>query len=146
MEYMLNGTRIIIDKEDKHFLNEHHFYISNGYVRTNGYGLSESFHRIITDAPKGKHVDHINGNTLDNRKINLRICSTKENIRNCKMRKNNKSGFKGVYWDKKIKKWRANICVNRKTIYLGLYESPEKASIIYWEAAKKYFGEFARKY
>ena len=76
-------------------------------------------HRVITKCPKGKQVDHINGDGLDNRKANLRICTVNENNKNAKMRKDNKSGYKGVSWYPNRHKWRCVIFVNKKQIYLG---------------------------
>ena len=101
-------------------------------------------HRLIIRAQKGKTVDHVNGDSLDNRKCNLRECTTKENIRNRKGRnKNSTSGIKGVFWIKNAKKWRAQIKVDRVVIYLGYFTDKIKAATAYNEAAKKYHGEFA---
>lgn len=94
--------------------------------------------REIMGNPKGKVVDHINGDTLDNRKVNLRICDHKDNLRNQKKSKNNKSGYKGVY--KARNKWRAEI----KDENIGTYNTKEEAALAYNQKAKKIFGEFAR--
>ena len=101
-------------------------------------------HRFIMECPANMQVDHINMNTLDNRRENLRICTSAENSRNKGKCKRNKSGFKGVDWQKQLKKWRAQIQYNYKTIHLGLFSSPELAHKAYCEAAVKYYGEFAR--
>ena len=100
-------------------------------------------HRLIMDAPKGMDVDHINGNPLDNRKSNLRICTHTENNRNRGANKNNTSGYKGAYWHKQNKKWRAQIVRNNKAIHIGLYESKEEAARAYDKKAKELHGEFA---
>lgn len=68
-------------------------------------------------------IDHINGNTSDNRIYNLREVSQQENNRNMKLAKNNKSLFTGVYWSSSRGMWAANITLNKKTVYLGLYDS-----------------------
>jgi len=104
------------------------------------------FHRVVFNSvvPRGYVVDHINGNTLDNRKANLRLASRHDNARNCKIPIDNKSGFKGVIWRPREKKWYAQISVNKKTIYLGTFDDPHVASEAYQLAAKKYFGEFFR--
>jgi AP2 domain-containing protein/HNH endonuclease len=101
-------------------------------------------HRLIMNAPADKEVDHINGDTLDNRRCNLRICSHKENLRNQKLPKNSKSGYKGVTWYKRIKKWRSHIRLNKKQIHLGYFDDIKLAANAYNEAAIKYFGEFAK--
>lgn len=100
-------------------------------------------HRQILDAPNSKEVDHINRNTLDNRKSNLRICTHKQNLRNQKVSSANTSGFKGVSWRKDIEKWSAYIKVNQKRIWLGVFEDKINAAEAYNNAALKYFGEFA---
>lgn len=89
----------------------------------------------------GKVIDHINGNTLDNRKSNLRVCTSKENSRNSRLKE---KGYKGVDFRKDRKKWRTTIRVEGKKIALGHYESLIEAALAYDKAAKKYFGVFAR--
>ena len=66
-------------------------------------------------------VDHVNGNTLDNRRENLRICSRSENGWNTKIRKNNKSGYRGVSWKKDKNKWVARVSKNRQHIFIGFF-------------------------
>ena len=87
-------------------------------------------------------IDHVNGNGLDNRRENLRICSKKENCRNTPKRCNNTSGYKGV--GKCGKKWRAMIGVDGKRTHLGVFENIIDAVKAYNDAAIKYHGEFAR--
>lgn len=89
-------------------------------------------------------IDHINGDGLDNRVENLRICSRKNNSRNRKLSKNNTSGYKGVIWINRLNKWRARIKVDYKTIHLGYFVSKDDAARAYNLAASKYFGDFAR--
>jgi len=101
-------------------------------------------HKQIMDALSNVEVDHINGDTLDNRKSNLRICVHKQNIRNQKLSSANSSGYKGVSWSKTNKKWHAYIKVNQKKINLGLFKNIKEAAKAYNNAALKYFGEFAR--
>lgn len=98
-------------------------------------------HRFITNAPPTKQVDHINGNGLDNRRANLRLC---DNRQNCQNRHNalGISQYKGVGYH--YGKWRARIGVNGKRIHLGAYLTETEAALAYDAAARKYFGEFAR--
>lgn len=98
--------------------------------------------RIILNAPKGKYVDHINGDSLDNRKRNLRFCTLSQNSMNRKIRIDNKSGYKGVYL--KDKKWASSIRVNGKLIFLGSFITKKDAAIAYNLAAKKYQGKFSK--
>jgi len=100
-------------------------------------------HRFIMNSPKGKVIDHINGDKLDNRKQNLRIYTIKQNIINSKISKNNTSGYTGVSFRKNRNVYRANIMVNRKQIYLGSFERIEDAVLARKKAEEKYFGEFA---
>ena len=102
-------------------------------------------HRIITNAPKGYEVDHIDRNTLNNRRENLRICTRQENSRNKTKQRNNTSGYKGVSWDKAKKKWRAFISVDKKQIFLGRYDNIEEAIKARQQADIKYFKEFRNK-
>lgn len=103
-------------------------------------------HRLIMNVTDPNiFVDHINHNGLDNRKSNLRICTNQENIRNCITPKNNKSGYKGIYWAKDKNKWTVQITLNNKTKYIGRYEKLEDAIAARKEATKKYYGEFANE-
>lgn len=90
-----------------------------------------------------KEVDHINGDRADNRIANLRAATHQQNLANCKNRKNNTSGKKGVH-KHKDGRWRARISVDGKSIHLGLFTSLDEAHAAYVGAAERYFGEFAR--
>lgn len=134
----------IIDDEDFELVSKYHWYTDNkGYLRIERNRKKIKLHRLLTNCPKGLTVDHINGNKLDNRRSNLRICTNQENVRNVVKRKNNKSGFKGVYWHTQSKCWRAKITVNGKCITVGGFKIKEDAAKAYDKAAIKYFGEFA---
>lgn len=101
-------------------------------------------HRLIKDCPEGQQVDHRNLNTLDNRRRNLRICSHTENMRNTKKRIDNISGFIGVSWSERRKKWRSRILVNRKEISLGAFVHKIDAAKAYDQAAKILHGKFCK--
>lgn len=120
---------------------------SNNYLRiTADYWKGDRYvHRDILGAKKGESVDHINGNTLDNRKENLRICTHQQNMCNQKTRTDNKSNVKGVYWSEERQKWCVQIAANNKTIPLGRFNLFEDAVKARKEAEQKYHGEFSRK-
>lgn len=104
-------------------------------------------HRIIMGVAKGFSIDHIDGNGLNNKKENLRICSHAENMRNRKIAKSNHVGFKGVYFDKRRKgrkKYRARITCDSKVHNIGTFFTPEEAAIAYDKLALKLHGSFAR--
>jgi len=100
-------------------------------------------HRQITSCPRGLQVDHINHNTLDNRKCNLRICTNSQNHGNMIIQRDKSSKYKGVTWNSKRKKWIASIGENGKNYYLGSFEDEIEAAKTYIRAARKQFGDFA---
>ena len=97
-------------------------------------------HRVVMNAPKGMDVDHINGDPLDNRKENLRICTRSENCRNKKVRCDSKSGYKGVEI-KSSGRFQAYIGYPHQR--LGTYDTPEEAARVYDKKAIHLHGEFA---
>lgn len=100
-------------------------------------------HRFIVGANPGDIVDHVNGDTMDNTRKNLRIATHQQNMANSKRRKNN-DGYKGVQLRCDGKKWVARIQVHKKMIHLGSFLTPEDAARAYDKAAILHFGEFAR--
>lgn len=113
------------------------------YVLGNGNGDSKGktivFHRLITGAPRGMVVDHINHQTLDNTDVNLRVLTNAENLQNRKgATKNSKSGVRGVTRIKGRNKWQATIAINGKCTYLGLFETIEAAELVVKEARLKH--------
>jgi hypothetical protein len=104
-----------------------------------------SMHRQIMDLVKGdgKIVDHINQNTLDNRSCNLRIVSHSLNQYNCKKKSNNTSGYRGVTWHEQRNKWMAQIVINKRHLYLGIFKEKENAAIAYDKAAIKHYNSDA---
>lgn len=93
---------------------------------------------------KGEFCDHIDNNPLNNTRSNLRLATASQNMQNSKKPCNNTSGYKGVTWFARKRKWIAQIGVNGKNIYLGEFTTPELAYEAYCSAAKRHHGEFAR--
>ena len=148
---MLN--KILYDFEDFNQIKHYSWYIDDkGYVKALNKVPATTIrnviylHRLIMKALPGQIVDHINGNKLDNRKANLRFVDLSQNGMNKITAKNNKSGFRGVCWSSRNKKWRATININKKHIHLGHFESKHDAVVAYYRASKNLFREYKFKY
>jgi hypothetical protein len=113
-------------------------------VRVDGRKTGRMLHRFLLDAAKGREVDHIDGDGLNNTRGNLRLASRSENMRNIRRITSNTSGFKGVSWHKRNKCWDARIMLHGKPICLGSFTTPEAAHAAYCSAAASVHGEFAR--
>lgn len=131
------------DYEKFNHLSWHYNSVGNsGYARD---GKEHKYlHRMILDAPKGKEVDHINRDTLDCRKSNMRICDRSKNTFNHPKRKCNTSGHVGVWFRKSDKKWAAEIMLNYKKKCLGSFEKIEDAIAARKAAEAEYFPNFKR--
>lgn len=108
-------------------------------------GKTVLLHRMLIDAKPKKLVDHINGNVLDNRMSNLRLCTAIENGHNHKVSSANTSGITGVSWMPRYKKWQSYITVDKKRIHLGNFSDFSDAVYARFIAECKYFGKFARE-
>lgn len=137
---IVRGDVFFIDKEWMEFVCSRRFYVNpSGYMQYGEKGKKIVFHRTVMDAPQFLIVDHINRNRNDNRKRNLRIANQSQNQAN-KIGKNLGDG-RGV--KKARNKWQASIGFNSERIYIGLFETKEKACIAYDKKAVELFGEFA---
>ena len=130
-----------------HKLGRNEYADSNELI--NGYYRTIRMHRIICkrmglEFTKKDHIDHIDGNSLNNCRKNLRVATVSQNIANSRLWDRNQSGFKGVHWRQSHHKWVARLGVNHKRLHLGYFDNPRDAAKAYNDAALKYFGEFAR--
>ena len=100
---------------------------------------------ILKVSDRNLHVDHVDGNPLNNQKANLRVCSRQENMQNSKLRTDNKLGLKGVSLRRsKSSPYQATIQAGKVQRYLGVFATAEQAHAAYCAAAKVLHGEFAR--
>lgn len=142
---LTQGKYALVDDKDFAVLSEYPWHYSQGYAaRMSPKPQRKIFlHRSILMPPNGMFIDHINGDSLDNRRENLRICTRAENQHNQKILGRSTSGFKGVSWHKRIKKWNVKIRVAMKDVHLGYFTEKVEAARAYNEGAKKYYGAFA---
>lgn len=144
---LTKGKRAVVDDEEYDTLNAFKWYAQKGginfYACRRSYGKLIFMHRSIMCTPKGMETDHINGDSLDNRRVNLRICTSSENHMNRGKNHRNTSGFKGVSFHKKNKKWIARISIHGKYKHLGIYSTPNLAYEAYCDACLAHHGEFA---
>lgn len=119
------------------------FYIQGCMPRNGGIANRVYLHRWITDADPSKVVDHINHDTFDNRKSNLRVCSQLENTRNSRIQTRGNSKFKGVHWREDKRKFVAYITINKKRKHIGYFDSEFEAAKAYNREAMKFFGKYA---
>jgi hypothetical protein len=109
-----------------------------------GRGSKISMHRQIIGATNDVQVDHVDLNGLNNRRENLRIATPQQNCFNRRKTRANTSGFKGVCWNRKSRKWQAGIRINGRSVHLGLFETIDAAYNAYCKAANQHYGEYAR--
>jgi hypothetical protein len=144
------GRFALVDYEDMEMLSGFVWHLAaDGSAAANvGSGRATArgayMHRMIMLPDPGHEVDHANGDKLDNRRYNLRVCSRKENCRNVRCGTANTSGYKGVSWNKQAGKWRAFIKTNKRQRFLGHFADEAAAACAYDEAAREMFGDFAR--
>lgn len=149
---LTKGKFAIIDTQDLLIVgqfswraNEHspgRWYARRSF-RHDGRQSSEQMHRRIVGPPVGLWVDHINGDGLDNRRSNLRLCTRQQNTANQAVTTTGASGFRGVRRFRNTTKWQAQIKVNQRSLHLGQFNTPEEAAHAYDAAAWRAFGPFA---
>lgn len=147
---LTQGKVALVDDEDFESVNQFKWYAQNKrgsfYAARKSSETAEIMHRFLLKPPSGMVIDHIDGNSLNNQRKNLRIVTPRQNSLNRRKGKGaTTSKFKGVNWDKFRKRWVAQIRVFKKhPKRIGVFLSEIEAALAYNEAAIKYHGEFAR--
>lgn len=155
---LTKGKTTIIDTEDADlcslkwyaYHNDGLYYAVHSFEIGDGKRKHIGLHRIILSRIIGRDLkanelpDHIDRDTLNNRRSNLRVASSSQNQANKKRKKNSKSGFKGVYYHKRDKKWIVQVKKGGVYVYTGRFDTPEEAHEAYKREAKRAHGEFAR--
>lgn len=151
---LTKGQFALVDDNDFEELNKHKwrasfnkgvnsFYVIRTIINSKGTETTEFMHRFLTRVSCGFHIDHINHNTLDNRKQNLRIVTHSQNAMNRRIRCDNKSGVTGVNWHKRDCVWIATININKKLKYLGGFKNKKDAIKSRKNAEIKHYDEYA---
>jgi hypothetical protein len=149
---LTRGYEAIIDAGDVHLVDGCNWCarlrLNTVYVqRTDCSGAKKrtvQLHRVLLSAPDEMQVDHINGDGLDNRRSNLRLATPSQNMYNQRPTSKNTSGFKGVSWENRHGKWRAQIAYKGNQRHLGYYSISEAAYQAYVDASSSLHGEFSR--
>ena len=145
-----NGKITFVDQEDFERLSKYKWYcLNNNYAATTIYLNKDKtkvllMHRFLMDNPRNKIVDHANMNTLDNRKVNLRVCTKAQNQANHKLNKLNTSGYNGVTWNKRRNMWQSQISIKNENKVIGNFFGKEEAALAFNFAAIQYRGKFSR--
>ena len=152
---LTKGKVALVDDEDYEYLNQWKWCLRGTKLgkpyalriirksKKNNISLTIYMHRHLMKPKKGYVIDHIDGNSLNNQKNNLRICTQSQNLSNQKIGKSNTSGYKGVSYNKGHGKYHSRIKFNKKSIHLGCFVNLKDAARAYNAAAIKYHGEFA---
>lgn len=144
---LCTGRTAKVDNEDYKRLSKYHWHETGSYPYRWVGGRKVFLHREVLNLGRikgeGIYIDHINNDTLDCRKENLREATHQQNQFNSGPRRGSTSKFKGVSWYKRTRRWRAQIKLNQKTLTIGYFKCAEEAAKAYNEKAKELFGEFA---
>ena len=147
--YTFKGKEFYFDLEDYDLIKDYCWSLRKGYVSARNINVDDNdnthvnMHRLIMNAKDNEYVDHIFHNITDNRKSKLRLVSDSQNQMNRIIPSNNKSGVKGVCWDKEYGKWVAYITVNKKVMKLGRFYKFEDAVKSRKNAENKYCKEYS---
>lgn len=151
---LTRGYEAVIDAADAHLVDRSNWHAMTDtrnaiYAATkedrDGKWRNVLLHRLLLGVKDPKvHIDHIDSDGLNNRRSNLRLATRVENMRNQRGHRDSSSGLKGVSWDKRKRKWVAQICVLGQQKFLGRFDTTQEAHEAYCKGAAMFHGEFAR--
>lgn len=139
-----DGSYAYVDAADYEWLSRYNWYSLNGYAARYANGKNIFMHREIMRPPEGMFVDHADGSRANNCRFNLRVCTRAENMHNTRGQPRSGSMFKGVSYDKNLRKWRAQCRCGGKKSKCIYFDDEVEAARAYDRVAVEYFGEFAR--
>lgn len=140
-----NDQFAIIDDEDYELVSQYNWSGARSGESDHIYAVTRlRMHRLVMNAPLGMYVDHINGDTLDNRKENLRLCTNAENQQNARAR-GGTSQYKGVSYNKKMKKWLGAFTVLGQTYHCGYFDDEKECARAVDKKRREVCGDFASK-
>lgn len=150
--FLLKGRVVRIDESDAGLVEQFHWCLSGARGRDYAVGYRKDaprkgqslvyLHRLLTGAPRGAIVDHINGDPLDNRRVNLRMCSQSDNVMN-RRNTHGRSPLLGAQWCGRAKPWESSIQVGGKRKRLGRFATAEEAHEAYCAASQAMRGDFS---
>jgi hypothetical protein len=144
---LTRGKYAVVNGCDVELVSKHKWQArpskGNWYATTRIDGIEVFMHNLILGRVHGLEIDHIDQDGLNNTRQNLRYATRSQNRANVKIRKDNKSGYKGVCYNSKTGKWRAYIQKDRRWSQIGMFNTPIEAARAYNKKAKELFGEYA---
>jgi hypothetical protein len=144
------GKVAIVDDQDRERVAGYKYHWARGYAVRNVYEDGKwkqpsrkipLHYDVMGEPPDGKVMDHRNGNTLDNRRKNLRWATPQQNAQNHGLSRRNNSGRTGVFWRERLRKWEVNICGK----YIGVFRDKQMAVRVRGRVERLMFGQYSRE-
>lgn len=143
--YTDDGVRFLFDMCDSDLVRSRGWHLSRrGYIAGKENRRERPLHKLMIDVDSSYDIDHANGNKLDYRRKNLRVCTHQQNCFNQKLKKNNTTGYTGVSYAKNIRKYESYIHYNGHKYSLGYFDTAQEAAAMRDQKSMELFGEFSR--